>query len=83
MLPPTLFPLYFTAVLETTNEGLNRGVFIRIRTDGKLLNLARLRAHTKTLKMCIRELLYADDSALVANNADPEVERGIQSATRA
>ena len=53
------------------NEELNRGVFIRTRTDGKLFNLARLRAHTKTLEMCItiRELLYADDSALVANNA--------------
>ena len=41
VLAPTLFSLYFTAVLETTNEGLNRGVFIRIRTDGKLFNLAR------------------------------------------
>ena len=83
VLAPTLFPLYFTAVLETTNEGLNRDVFILIRTDGKLFNLTRLRAHTKTLKMSIRELLYADDSALVANNADTEVERRIQSATRA
>ena len=83
VLAPTLFSLYFTAVLETTNEGLNRDVFILIRTDGKLFNLARLRAHTKTLKMSIRELLYADDSALVANNADTEVERRIQSATRA
>lgn len=34
-----------------------------------MFNLARLRAHTKTLKMCIRELFYADDLALVANNA--------------
>ena len=70
-------------MLETTNEGLNRGVFIRLRTDGKLFNLARLRAHTKRLKMCIRELLYANNSALVANNADPEVARRIQSTTRA
>lgn len=59
VLAPTLFSLYLTAVLETTNEGLTRGVFIRTRTDGKLFNLARLRAHTKTLDMCIRELLYA------------------------
>ena len=68
VLAPTLFSLYLTAVLETMNAGLNGGVFLRTRTDGKLFNLARLRAHTKTLKMCIRELLYADDSALVANN---------------
>ena len=51
------------------NEELNRDVFIRTRTDGKLFNLAWLRAHTKTLEMCIRELFFADDSALVANNA--------------
>jgi len=81
VLAPTLFSLYLTA--ETVNEGLNRGIFIRTRTNGKLFNLARLRAHTKTLKMCIRELLDADDSAIVANNADLEVERRIQSATRA
>ena len=67
VLAPTLFSLYLTAVLETMNEGLNRGVFIRTRTDGKLFNLARLRANTKTLEMCIRELFYADESALVAN----------------
>ena len=41
VLAQTLFSLYFTAVLETTNEGLNRGVFSRIRTDGKLFNLSR------------------------------------------
>ena len=53
------------------SEGRNRGVFIRTRRDGKLFNLARLHAHTKTLEMCIRELLYANanDSAPVANNA--------------
>ena len=51
VLAPTLFSLYLTAVLETMDEGLNRGVFIRTRTDGKLFNLARLRAHTKTLEM--------------------------------
>ena len=54
---PTLFSLYLTAVLETMNEGLNRGVFIRTRTDGKLFHLAWLCAHSKTLEMCIRELL--------------------------
>ena len=69
VLAPTLFSLYLTAVLDTLNEGLNKSVFLRTRTDGKLFNLARLRAHTKTQEMCIRELLYADDSAPVASNA--------------
>ena len=42
VLPPSLFSLYLTAVLETMNEGLNRDVFIRTGTDGKLFNLAQL-----------------------------------------
>ena len=54
VLAPTRFSLYLTAVLETMDEGLNRGVFIHTRTDGKLFNLAQLRAHTKTLEICIR-----------------------------
>ena len=51
VLPPSLFSLYLTAVLETMNEGLNRDVFIRTGTDGKLFNLAQLRAPPKTLEM--------------------------------
>jgi len=31
-----------------------------------LFNIARLKTHSKTREICIRELLYADDSALVA-----------------
>ena len=64
----TLFSLYLTAGLETKNEGFNRNVFIRTRTGGRLFNLAGLHTHTKTVEMCIRELLYADDSAPVGNN---------------
>ena len=64
----TIFSLYLTAGLETKNEGFNRNVFIRTRTGGRLINLAGLRTHTKTVEMCIRELLYADDSAPVGNN---------------
>lgn len=70
VLAPTLFSLYLTAVLDTMDRDLHKGVFLRTRTDGKLFNLARLRAHTKTHETCVRELLYADDSALVSCNAE-------------
>lgn len=70
ILAPTLLSLYLTPVLDTIQEGLDKSVFIYTRTDWKLFNFARLRAHTKTWEMFVRGLLYADDSALVASNAD-------------
>jgi len=45
---------------------LSKGVYIRTRSDGRLFNVARLKTHSKTREICICELLYADDSALVA-----------------
>jgi len=41
-------------------------VYNRTRSDGRLFNVARLKKHSKTREICIRELLCADDSALVA-----------------
>ena len=48
VLAPTLFSLFLTAVLDTMKLDLNSGVFIRTRTNGKLFNLARLKAVSKT-----------------------------------
>ena len=58
VLAPTLFTLFLVTLLST--------VFIRTRSDGKLFKLARLKASTKTREICIRELLFADDAAIVA-----------------
>ena len=46
VLDTTLFSLYLTAVLETMDEGLNRGVFIRTRADGKLFNTGDVHQRT-------------------------------------
>ena len=41
---------------------------LHTRSTGGLFNLSRLRAQTKTKRVLIRELLYADDAALVAHS---------------
>ena len=51
----------------TVSEHLSAGVFIRIRSDGILFQLARLKASTPTRELCIRELLFADEGAIVAH----------------
>ena len=68
VLAPTLFTLFLTVVLMILHKDVQEGVYIRTRSDGKLFNLARLRAQTKTSRQLIRELLFADDTALVAHN---------------
>ena len=40
------------------------------RSDGKLYNLARLRATTKVRRVLIREMLFADDAALTSHTED-------------
>ena len=70
VLAPTLFILFLAALLSTMSEHLSAEVFIRTRFDGKLLKLARLKASTKTRELCIRELLFADDAAIVAHTLE-------------
>lgn len=70
VLAPMLFTLYLATVLEIITHNLAEGLFIRTHSDGKLFNLSRLEASTKTRELCVRELLYADDSTLVATGAD-------------
>jgi len=45
----------------------DKGIPIRYRTDGSVFNLRRLQASSTTLAAVIRDLLYADDCALLAH----------------
>ena len=66
---PTLFSVFFSMMLNHAFQDLDDedAVYIRYRLDGNLFNLRRLKAHTKTLQVLVRELLFADDAALVAH----------------
>ncbi|XP_069975557.1 uncharacterized protein [Penaeus vannamei] len=70
VLAPVLFAMYLAAMLENMPSNLNKGIFICTHTDSGLFNLSRLRSHRKILMQCICELLYADDSALVAHSIE-------------
>ncbi|KAL8587109.1 hypothetical protein ACOMHN_026077 [Nucella lapillus] len=46
------------------------GIQITYRTDGGILNTQRLQAKTKVTKSLVRDLMYADDCAIIAHSED-------------
>jgi len=68
VLAPLLFSLLLGAMLASIGQGLEEGTYIRTRSDGGLYNLRRLKANSKVREVCVRELLFADDSALVTHS---------------
>ena len=70
VLAPTLFGIFFSMLLQYAFKDCSEGVYIHTRSDGKLFNMARLRAKTKVTKVLIREMLFADDAALTSHTED-------------
>ena len=72
VLAPTLFRLYFSYVFWVTNSNLVSfsGVSLLSRDDGNFFNLSRFKAKSRTQRVIVSELLYADDAALCATSAD-------------
>ena len=67
VLAPALFGIFFSA-LHAHAFPQEDGIMLHTRSTCGLFNLSRLRAKTKTKRELIRELLYADDAALVAHS---------------
>ena len=67
---PLLFTLVFSAKLNDAFHDNDLGALIRFRTDGNVFNLRRLNSKTITSKVLIRDLLFADDCALLAHMVD-------------
>ena len=70
VLAPTLFSIFFDAMLNHASEHMSEtdNIVIRSRPSGSLFDLSRLNAHTKTTVTIVRELLFADDAAMVAHS---------------
>jgi len=64
ILAPTLFGIFFAALLNHAFGTATEGVYLRTRSDGRLFNLNRLRAKTKVREAVIRDMLFADDAAV-------------------
>ena len=70
VMAPTLFGIFFALMLKNAFGNATEGIHLHTRTDGKLFNLSRLNSQTKTQEKLIREMLYADDAAVVAHSQD-------------
>ncbi|KAL8584674.1 hypothetical protein ACOMHN_002403 [Nucella lapillus] len=70
VLAPTLFSFLFSMMLLSAFKDSDPGIQITYRTDGGILNTQRLKAKTKVTKSLVRDLLYADDCAIVAHSED-------------
>ena len=70
VLAPTLFSIFLSAMLNEAFRDIGDGVYIQSRQSADLFNIAHFRAKTKTTQILVRELLFADDSALVAHSAE-------------
>ena len=73
VLAPTLFGIFFALVLRHAFGTSQEGIYLRTRSDGKLFNLARLKAKTKVRETTIRDMLFADDAA-VATHQEAELQ---------
>ena len=69
VLAPTLFSLYLTAMLEVAFKDVHEGIYIQTRLGADLFNVTHFKSKTRTTKHLVREMLFADDSALVAHSA--------------
>ena len=67
VLTPTLFGIFFALLLRHAFGTSQEGIYLQTRSDGGLFNLARLKARTKVCEALIRDMLFADDAAVMTH----------------
>ena len=70
VLAPTLFSIFLSAMLEEAFRDMGDGIYIQSRQNADLFTVAHFRAKTNTTNILVRELFFADDSALIAHSAE-------------
>ena len=68
VMAPVLFALLFSVMLEYALADKDSGVKFQFRTTGGLFNHQRFKAKSRLRAKKIRDLLFADDAALVATS---------------
>ena len=65
VLSPTLFSIFLSAVLDEAFRDMGDGIYIvslQSRQSADIFNVTHFRANTKTIRILMRELLFADDT---------------------
>ena len=65
-----LFSIFLSAMHDEAFRYMGDGVSIKSRQSADLFNVAHFRAKTKTTRILMRELRFADNSALVVYSAE-------------
>ena len=65
---PTLFSIFLSAMPDEAFRDIVDGVYIQSRQSADPFNVAHFSAKTKITRILMRELLFADDSALVVSH---------------
>ena len=67
-----LFGIFFGLLLKQAFDTTAEWIYLHSHTcsDGRLFNLARLRAKTKVRKVLIRDMLFADDAAVATHTQE-------------
>ncbi|KAK2176718.1 hypothetical protein NP493_644g04016 [Ridgeia piscesae] len=66
----TLFSIFLSAMLDEAFRDMGVGIYIQSRQSADVFNVAHFTAKTNTTRILMRELLFADDNALVAHSAE-------------
>ena len=70
VLAPTLFSIFLSAKLDEAFRDMGDGIYKQSIQSADLFNVAHFKPKTKTTRILMRELLFADDSALVAHSTE-------------